>query len=321
MNKRYLLLIFAFIVLVAAFVVGRSLLFGEKKETSEIIVNTFEECVSAGYPVMESYPRQCNAPGGGNFTEYIGNELQKDDLIKVDSPRPNRAIRSPLIIEGQARGIWYFEASFPVKLYDANGHLLATAIATAKDNWMTEDFVSFEARLEFESPNTEKGTIVFEKDNPTGLAENADELIMPILFSRDVSTRTVELFYYDFEKDKDETGNVMCSRDGLVVVEREIPVSMTPIQDTIRLLLLGKENLTEEEKDAGIDTEYPLEGLMLKGASLTDGVLTLEFNDPNNKTGGGSCRAGVLWFQIEATAKQFPEVSEVKFYPEELFQP
>ena len=59
----------------------------------------------------------------------------------------------------------------------------------------------------------------------------------------------------------------------------------------------------------------------IKGASLKDEVLTLEFNDPNGKTVGGSCRVGILWFQIEATAKQFPEVKEVRFLPEELFQP
>lgn len=41
----------------------------------------------------------------------------------------------------------------------------------------------------------------------------------------------------------------------------------------------------------------------------------------NNKTNGGSCRAGILWFQIEATAKQFSEVKQVRFLPEELFQP
>lgn len=134
-------------------------------------------------------------------------------------------------------------------------------------------------------------------------------------------TRTIKLYYYNPEKDKDETGNIKCSRDGLVPVEREIPITQTPIQDTIKLLLKGKENLTEDDIAQGIDTEYPLEGLSLKGASLEDGVLTLEFDDPKNRTVGGSCRVGILWFQIEATAKQFPEVRDVRFLPEELFQP
>lgn len=111
----------------------------------------------------------------------------------------------------------------------------------------------------------------------------------------------------------------MCSRQGLMAVEREIPITNTPIQDTIRLLILG--NLTEEEKAQGITTEYPLEGFSLAAASLNNGVLTLTFDDPSNRTSGGSCRAGILWFQIEATAKQFPEVQQAKFQPEYIFQP
>ena len=127
------------------------------------------------------------------------------------------------------------------------------------------------------------------------------------------------MYYYNPEQDKDESGNIQCSRDGLVAVEREIPVTKTPIQETIKLLIAGQ--LTDTEKSQGITTEYPLEGFSLKGTSLKDGVLTLEFEDPNYKTGGGSCRVGILWFQIEATAKQFSEVQKVRFLPEELFQP
>ncbi|OGZ37416.1 MAG: hypothetical protein A3I88_00225 [Candidatus Portnoybacteria bacterium RIFCSPLOWO2_12_FULL_39_9] len=132
-------------------------------------------------------------------------------------------------------------------------------------------------------------------------------------------TRTVKLYYYNYELDKDELGNIACSKNGLVAIEREIPITQTPIQDAIKLLLLGE--LAEEERAQGIETEYPLKGFSLKGTSLKDGVLTLEFNDSKNKTVGGACRVGILWFQIEATAKQFSEVRQVRFLPEEIFQP
>ncbi|MEK6963578.1 MAG: hypothetical protein AABX70_04070 [Nanoarchaeota archaeon] len=33
------------------------------------VITTFEQCVRAGYPVMESYPRQCNTPEGKHFVE------------------------------------------------------------------------------------------------------------------------------------------------------------------------------------------------------------------------------------------------------------
>lgn len=132
-------------------------------------------------------------------------------------------------------------------------------------------------------------------------------------------TRTIKLYYYNYELDRDEFGNTACSRNGLTPVERKIPITQTPIQDAIKLLLLGK--LTEKERAQGIDTEYPLEGLSLKGASLKNGLLTLEFDDSKNRTVGGSCRVGILWFQIEATAKQFSEIQQVRFLPEEIFQP
>lgn len=32
-------------------------------------IESFEECTAAGYPVMESYPRQCKVPGGQTFIE------------------------------------------------------------------------------------------------------------------------------------------------------------------------------------------------------------------------------------------------------------
>ena len=57
------------------------------------------------------------------------NELEKSDLIRADFPRPNQTIQSPLIVKGEARGFWFFEASFPIKLLDDNGEFIAQGIA------------------------------------------------------------------------------------------------------------------------------------------------------------------------------------------------
>lgn len=40
-----------------------------KKQFSEI--DSFEDCVSAGNPVMESHPRQCRTTDGKHFVEKI----------------------------------------------------------------------------------------------------------------------------------------------------------------------------------------------------------------------------------------------------------
>lgn len=38
-------------------------------------ITSFQECMDAGYPIMESYPRQCNADGN-NFVEELTPEEQ-----------------------------------------------------------------------------------------------------------------------------------------------------------------------------------------------------------------------------------------------------
>jgi hypothetical protein len=145
-------------------------------------IASFDDCVNAGYPVMESYPRQCKVPDGQSFTEDIGNRLDKIDLIRLDNPQPNQQITSPLNIMGEAKGTWFFEAQFPVKIYDSNDNLLVSGIAQAQGEWMTEKFVPFVAKLEFTKPATSNGYLILGKDNPSGLPENSDQLKTPIKF-------------------------------------------------------------------------------------------------------------------------------------------
>jgi hypothetical protein len=241
--------------------------------------------------------------------------------IRVDYPKENQEIRSPLIIKGKAKGIWFFEAEFNVELYDENNNLLGNGILKAKSDWMTENFVPFEGELIFKKPETRYGKLVFLSNNPSGIAEYQKVYIIPVEFEN-INYQKTLLYYYNLEKDKDKNNQIKCSEDGLTAIQREIPVSQTPIKDTINLLLKGKENLTQKEIEEGISTEYPLDGFSLKALNLkSNGTLILEFNDPNNKTSGGSCRTKILWLQIEKTAKQFNNVLKVEFEPKYLFQP
>jgi Immunoglobulin-like domain of bacterial spore germination/Sporulation and spore germination len=244
----------------------------------------------------------------------------KDDLITLDSPLPRGSVQSPLTIRGKARGNWYFEASFPVKLYDANRKLLSQGIAQAQSDWMTTEFVPFVATLTFTPPSTATGMLVLEKDNPSGLPQHADQLEVPVTFAPSATTAStrLKLYYYNPALDQGP-GGAQCSKNGLVAVERVVPKTNTPLKDSVELLLRGE--LSEEEKTRGITSEFPLPGVSLKSASLNQGVATLTFDDPQNKTIGGSCRVRVLWAQIEATAKQFSTVTSVRFMPDTLFQP
>ena len=296
------------IVIIILIILGGIYLF-TKREKGVVCTQDVKECPDGSF--VSRVAPDCN------FASCPG---EKEGIL-VSLPKRNQKIKSPLKIEGEARGFWFFEAQFSVELYDVNENFLGRAILTAKDDWMTENFVFFEGELEFAQSATSLGTLRFLSDNPSGLPENQKIFEVPIQFE-EISYRKVLLYYYNPELDRDETGNTKCSRDGLVPIERDIPITKTPIQDTINLLLKGKENLTETEIRQGITTEYPLDGFSLSEVNLKeDGTLILKFNDPLNKTVGGSCRVGILWFQIEATAKQFSEVKRVEFLPEELFQP
>ena len=149
-------------------------------------VSSFDECVSAGNPVMESYPRKCRSEAGLVFVEDIGSELDKQDLIRVNQPRPNTVIASPLVIRGEARGFWFFEGSFPIQIIDESGRVIAEHFATAEGEWMTTEFVPFEATIVFSKPESIRGNIVLKKDNPSGLAELSDELRVPIAFNQEI---------------------------------------------------------------------------------------------------------------------------------------
>ncbi len=107
----------------------------------------------------------------------------KEAIIKVNSPEIGAKISSPLAVDGEARGNWFFEASFPVKITDSNGNELAVKPATANDNWMTTEFVPFSASLEFTPPKeTDIGFLILKKDNPSGFSENDDQIEIPIRF-------------------------------------------------------------------------------------------------------------------------------------------
>lgn len=163
-----------YIVVLVGIIAGGVLLWNSYQSKQNTVSN-FAECAAAGNPIMESYPRQCRA-GGKTFTEDIGGE--KKDLVRVSVP--NEGLTSPLTLTGEARGNWFFEASFPVVLLDKNGKEIAQTSAQTQGEWMTEDFVPFTATLEFTAPAGEKGTIVFKKANPSGLPENDNELSLSV---------------------------------------------------------------------------------------------------------------------------------------------
>lgn len=132
---------------------------------------SFEDCVAAGYPVMESYPPQCATPGGRIFIEGVLTKgIYKNastDMIRVDTPFPGAVTGKEFSVIGQARGTWFFEASFPVEVLDKDGKRLAQGVAQAQGEWMTTDFVAFKADIKVPQSYIGSATLVLHKDNPS----------------------------------------------------------------------------------------------------------------------------------------------------------
>lgn len=114
----------------------------------------------------------------------------KADVIKVSSPAGMSVVTTPLKLTGEARGGWFFEAVAPVSIVNWDGLIIAEGYVTARGDWMTSEFVPFTGELAFVSPYKDgdpdfmkRGTVIFKKDNPSGLPENDDAVEIPILFS------------------------------------------------------------------------------------------------------------------------------------------
>lgn len=242
----------------------------------------------------------------------IEGKIPKDaQMIIVDKPKANETIESPLKIEGMARGPWFFEASFPIRLLDPDGNELAVAIATALSDWMTTSFVPFEATLEFDPGNLSEGSLVFEKDNPSGLPENDQSFVLPVFFKNGEET-TIKVFFgnlaYRQAGSKLDPNQDDCWT--VYAVNRTVPKVARIGQSAMEELLKGP---TEEEKEQGYFSSIQ-EGTELNGLSIQHGVAFVDFNEKLDEGIGGSCRVSSIRSQIEQTLKQFPTVKEVQIY-------
>lgn len=73
-------------LLIVVILIGAALGLSEvaKKDVPNERITNFQECMDAGYPIMESYPRQCRTPEGQNFVE----EIEEIDLPEENNEEP-----------------------------------------------------------------------------------------------------------------------------------------------------------------------------------------------------------------------------------------
>lgn len=114
-------------------------------------------------------------PLDGDFDEM-------DDFIIVDEPIDGDIASCPLQVSGEARGYWYFEATFPFELRSESGDIISSGFVTALDDWMTEDYVPFEFDIFYDTPE-ESGVLILKKSNASGLPEHDMQIEIAVKFS------------------------------------------------------------------------------------------------------------------------------------------
>lgn len=149
-------------------------------------IKSFKDCEDAGFPVRESYPRQCALPDGRLYTEEIvvkSTYKNADaDMIRIETPHAGGVVGKEFVATGEARGNWFFEASFPIDIVGENGSIIGGSFATAEGDWMTTDFVRFKSEIiDLPSAYTGPAWLVLKKDNPSGLPENDASMWVPIV--------------------------------------------------------------------------------------------------------------------------------------------
>lgn len=128
-----------------------------------------------------SYPEVTYIPQSTSSAESTASAENVEPVITT--PKPNAKVKSPLEVKGNVPAGWMFEGVFPLKLLDADRNVIVQtqATETVPGSWIFGKGVEFSATLTF--PTGEgTGFLVLEKDNPSGLPENADSFEIPIIF-------------------------------------------------------------------------------------------------------------------------------------------
>lgn len=73
-------------IIIFTLVVGGYFLFVRE---DALVVTNFEECVAAGYPVMESYPEQCRTPNGETFIREVEENIYESDRFGIRFSYPD----------------------------------------------------------------------------------------------------------------------------------------------------------------------------------------------------------------------------------------
>lgn len=120
------------------------------------------------------------------FTAFPDEAPVKDmNQISVTFPIAGDTVTSPMTVTGEAQGTWFFEGDFPIVVVNWDGLIIGEGYASAVGEWMTEEYVPFSGSVEIDLENIgeyHNGTVIFQRDNPSGLPEHDASVEVQVQF-------------------------------------------------------------------------------------------------------------------------------------------
>ena len=104
-----------------------------------------------------------------------------DASVVVQMPLPNAIVSHSFDVSGSAPSGWFFEATFPIQVRDANDDLIGTSIGQAQEDWTKPGPITFTSQIQVDASYEGPADLILLKDNPSGDPENADEVTIPIV--------------------------------------------------------------------------------------------------------------------------------------------
>ncbi len=282
-KKVFISVILIFLAIVAVMILVKAL----SNEDDWICSNG--QWIKHGNPSAPAPTRPC-----GEAKQVIS-----PDII-VSLPKQNQTVKSPLAVEGMAKGYWFFEAVFPIKIFDDKGNELAASYVQATGDWMTEELVPFKGEIVFDAGSAGKGILILQNDNPSGLQGKEMKIRIPVIFSSEEISK-VKIYFNNSNLDPEASCNKVFA------VERDISKTPAVGQAALEELLKGP---TDAEKTGGYFSSINPE-VKIQKLTIENGTAKVEFDEQLEFQVGGSCRVAAIRAQITQTLKQFPTVKEV----------
>lgn len=178
-------------------------------------------------------------------------DLMQDDeqTMQFQSPTEGEVITFPFEIKGVAKGPWFFEGSFPLRILDDRGKVIAESYVDAQGNWMTEDDVEFATTItDLDWGDAEVGTIIAMRNNPSGLPENDEQKVHFFQFPDRNDYEAISFYWVD------RSSTIEGGCGDLVEGQRLYKKDEVSLERVVSDLVNG---LSNQERVLGYDTLIP----------------------------------------------------------------